>query len=237
MITLPKGAYRALQSRLLGFHRFWVPSINLRKAIHDLRADVLLGASHIKRHVLPSNDTLLVAHYFIATQRRLQRKVVSDDNYMTGFMVEGHSGTLMQNRPTIPTQFEITLSRFAGQTGVPIAGAVLPQIDQCCLLMERYVAIHSNSKDDRSNLSFQKGVHGGSGRGPVDDYNMLCDILSKLRQAGKEQGKEVPGMVRKFLAKDIMAWNNAFADDALGGDCCPSGSRGLLCGGGGGPVE
>lgn len=168
--------------------------------------------------MLPSNDTLVVAHYFFALQRRLQRKVVSDLQW-TSFLQKGESGNIVQNNPEIPTTFEERLSTLSGQSGVPLSGSLLPQIDQCCLLMESYVKVYGNG--DRKNLVFVRGVSGGSGRGAVDDYNLLCDILNTLCGKAKEEGVKMPGPVRKFLAKDIMAWNEAFGDDAFAGGRVP----------------
>lgn len=85
--------------------------------------------------------------------------------------------------------------------------------------METYVKIYG--KDDRHNLVFVRSVQGGSGRGAVDDYNLLCDILNTLCGKAKEDGLEMPGPVRKLLAKDIMAWNYAFDDDAFAGGRVP----------------
>ena len=68
--------------------------------------------------------------------------------------------------------------------------------------METYVKIYG--KHDRNNLVFVRSVQGGSGRGAVDDYNLLCDIPNNLCRKAKEDGLEMPGPVRKFLAKDIM---------------------------------
>ena len=125
----------------------------------------------------------------------------------------------MQNNPEIPTSFEERLAAFSGQKGVPISEPVLPQIDQCCLLMESYVRLYGHG--DRNKLVFERGVSGGSGRGPVDEYNLLCDVLNTLCGKAKEEGREMPGPVRKFLAKDIMAWNGAFGDDAFAGGRVP----------------
>ena len=217
-IILPRKAFRSLQRRLLAYYRFWDPSIALRSAIHDLEDDVLYSASAIKRKVLPSNDTLLVAQYFMAVQRRLQRRIVSDENRT--FLAKGESSRYLQNTPHIPTAFEVILSQASGQKTMPIAGAVLPQIDECCLLMERYVAIHGGG--DRNKLVFNWDSHGGSGRGPVNDYNLLCDILAMLRRkANDEEGKAAPGAVRKFLAKDILHYNNSWTDDAFADGIVP----------------
>lgn len=217
-IILTRKEYRCVQRRLLRYFRFWVPTIRLRQKIKNLEADIIYSAEHIKSQVLPSNDTLVVAHYFFALQRRLQRKVVSDLHW-TSFLQKGESGTIMQNNPEIPTSFEERLGAFSGQSGVPLSGSILPQIDQCCLLMESYVKVYGNG--DRNNLVFVRGVSGGSGRGAVDEYNLLCDILNTLCNKAKNEGLEMPGPVRKFLAKDIMAWNQAFDDDAFAGGRVP----------------
>ena len=213
-IILTRSEYRCIQRRLLRYFRFWDPTIVLRKNIKDLEANVIHGAQVIRSRVLPLNDTLVVAHYFFALQRRLQRKVVSNLHW-TSFLAIGESGTIMQNNFEIPTSFEERLSAFSGQKGVPISEPILPQIDQCCLLMESYVRLYGNG--DRERLVFERGVSGGSGRGPVDEYNLLCDVLNTLCGKAKDIGLEMPGPVRKFLAKDIMAWNGAFGDDAFAG--------------------
>lgn len=97
-------------------------------------------------------------------------------------------------------------------------------------LMKSYVRLYGDG--DRNKLVFQRGVSGGSGRGPVDEYNLLCDVLKTLCGKAKDLGLEMPGPVRKFLAKDIMAWNEAFGDDAFaGGGGCRGGRLGWRNGG------
>ena len=217
-IILGRKAFRALQRRILHYHEFWEPTVRLRKAITDFESNVIYSAEYIRSQVLPSSDTLVVAYYFFALQRRLQRKVVSD-TYWTRFLEKGEGATVLQNTPDIQTTFEQRLSEFSGQKGVPVSGDVLAQIDQCCLLMEEYVTVYGNG--DRNNLVFVKWKSGGSGRGAVDEYNLLCDVLRTLGKAAKEQGLECPGPVRKFLAKDIMACNNSFGDDAFADGVIP----------------
>lgn len=217
-IILTRREYRCVQRRLLRYFRFWDPEVRLRQRIKKLEADVIYGAQHIRSQVLPSNNTLVVAHYFFALQRRLQRKVVSDLHW-TGFLQKGESGTIMQNNPEIPTSFEDRLGALSGQSGVPLSGPILPQIDHCCLLMESYVQVYG--KGDRTSLVFVPGVSGGSGRGAVDEYNLLCDVLKTLCNKAKKEGADMPGRVRKFLAKDIMASNHAFDDDAFAGGRVP----------------
>ena len=98
---------------------------------------------------------------------------------------------------------EERLSAFSGQRGVPISESILQQIDQCCLLMESYVRLDGNG--DRDKLVFERGVSGGSGRGPVYEYSLLCDVLNTPCGKAKELGLEMLGPVRKLLAKDMMA--------------------------------
>jgi len=87
-------------------------------------------------------------------------------------------------------------------------------IDETCLLMKEYVDVYGAG--NTQNLTFKKGVRGGSGRGPVDEYNLLCDVLARLRGRARDEGiTDYPGPTFKFLAKDIMSWNNAWADDAF----------------------
>ena len=210
-LVLGRKQFRAFQRKLLRCYRFWEPEVHLRNAISDLKAEVIYSRKVIKSKVMPSQDTLLVAHYFFAFQRRLQRKVVS--NLQPKFLEKGESGNVYQNNPQIQSTFEQRLSEFSGQSGVPLTGPIAAQIDQCCLLMEGYVLIYG--RGDFSNLVFSRGTSGGSGRGAVDDYNLLCDILDRLGRAAKEQGIPYPGPVQKFLAKDIMAWNKSFGDDAF----------------------
>ena len=217
-IILTRKEYRRVQRRLLRYFRFWDPEVHLRQNIKHLEANVIYSSEIIRSQVLSSNDTLVVAHYFFALQRRLQRKVVSDLNW-TGFLQKGESGNIVQNNPEIPTTFEERLGSFSGQSGVPLSGPLLSQIDRCCLLMESYVKVYGGG--DRNSLVFVRGVSGGSGRGAVDDYSLLCDILNTLCSKAKEEGLEMPGPVRKFLAKDIMAWNQAFDDDAFAGGRVP----------------
>jgi hypothetical protein len=90
----------------------------------------------------------------------------------------------------------------------------LELLDRTCLLMRTYVDVHGAG--DPEKLVFKAGVSGGSGRGPVDEYNVLCDVLKDLKARAAHEGIDpVPGPVYKFLAKDIMHWNKSWADDAF----------------------
>lgn len=91
--------------------------------------------------------------------------------------------------------------------------ATLADSSKGCLLMEEYVALYA--KGDRKKLVFLRGVRGGSGRGAVDKYNLLCDLLWPICKDERSEGLNKLGKVHKFLAKDIMGWNNSFAYDAF----------------------
>ena len=96
--------------------------------------------------------------------------------------------------------------------------------------MERYVELNSNDAGDRSNLRFETGKHRpGCWRGPVDDYNHLCEIVSHLKRVAKDQGKggsELPGLIRKFSTKKVM-----FADDGIVEDEAFADGVGTMVGG------
>jgi hypothetical protein len=106
------------------------------------------------------------------------------------------------------------LADIAGLSTAETLEDILALLDQTCLLMKRYVDVYAQGF--KENLVFQKGKTGGSGRGTVDEYNLLCDILNQLKDRAKTEGiNPIPGPVYKFLAKDIMHWNNAWEDDAF----------------------
>jgi hypothetical protein len=215
-IILSHRSFSIIQRLVHAIFKHWKPDIILRQAIEDLESKVLYATECIDRKIQNSTDnTLLIAHYFFAFQRRLQRKVVSDFGWTT-FLKKGQGSKLYQNNLDIVSTFEEELSLMSGEGMVPIQDDVMGLIDETCTLMERYVAVYGQGV--KSNLTFTKGERGGSGRGPVDDYNLLCDILAELRkQAGAMGYKEVPGVVHKFLAKDIMNYNDSWRDDAFGG--------------------
>jgi hypothetical protein len=217
-IILSRKHFRSIQRRIFRLYQYWKPNIVFRKAIKNLEENVLYASSWIESRVFATNDVALIAHYFFHFQRRLQRKVVSD-NWWSGFLDKGESGTVYQNNMNKKSTFENVLLKIAESNDLGVIVAMgnddtIPLIDKTCLLMHEYVQIYGGGKT--SNLAFKIGVRGGSGRGPVDDYNLLCDILSDLRKRAREEGiKDVPGPVHKFLAKDIMSWNGHFEDDAF----------------------
>ncbi|KAJ3070410.1 hypothetical protein HK102_006673 [Quaeritorhiza haematococci] len=236
-ILLPVRQFRRLKRFLNRLTGRQDPETLFRNAIHDLEDQILYGTNVIDT-VMNSTDPVAVAWTFFSIQRRLQLKVVSDVSW-TDFLKKGESSMVLQNNPNTLSSFEVALAELAKSrmdadwetlTAVrcpPGLGSlvsesshILEQIDQCCVLMERYVTLFG--KGDMGNLVFKVGVYGGSGRGPVDDYNLLCDVLAQLRRMYKEAAAlegveevELPGPCHKFLAKDIMAYNQSWGDDAF----------------------
>ncbi|KAF2245863.1 hypothetical protein BU26DRAFT_521406 [Trematosphaeria pertusa] len=219
-IILSRKHFRCDQRQIYRLFRYWKPDIRLRKSIKKLENKVLHGGSWIQQRALDTDDVALICYYFFHFQRRLQRKVVSD---ITGcsFLGKGEGAQLYQNNLAIKSTFEKVLLDIAESNGEGVIVAMgdedtLALIDETCLLMKEYVDIYGGGSTEK--LSFKKGEAGGRGRGPVDEYNLLCDVLAHLRQqAGDEGILDVPGPTRKFLAKDIMHWNNAWDDDAFAG--------------------
>ncbi len=167
----------------------------------------------------------------MALQRRRQLKVVSNLSW-TAFLKKGEGAMLQQNRPDVLTSFELLLWELAttrpaseidwkALTAVHTPDGLISQgedvlrlIDQTCLLMEAYVSVHGQGS--YANLRFQRGCSGGSGRGPVDLYNQLVDLLIIMKERAEGAGQAVTiESCYKFLAKDIMSWNDAWADDAF----------------------
>ena len=214
-IVLSRNHFRALQRRIFRLYKFWKPEIRLRRKIKDLESEVLYASSWIEERVFGTEDVALVAYYFFLFQRRLQRKVVSGYGWTT-FLGKGEGATLFQNNLSIKSGFEQVLAEIAGLNTISDGGGrnIMENVKQTCLLMKEYVDVYGQGQ--RENLVFKSGVSGGKGRGPVDEYNLLCDILHQLKENAKDQGlNEVLGPVHKFLAKDIMHWNNAWGDDAF----------------------
>lgn len=219
-IMLSRKHYRSIQRHLFRIYRFWKPDVKLRKRIKKLEDKVLFAGSWIQDRVFDLDDVALLAHYFFYFQRRLQRKVVST-SAGNQFLGKGESMKLFQNNISARSTFENVLLDIAdsNEEGVAVAMGsedTLALIDETCLLMKTYVDIYGGGRTE--NLCFKQGVRGGKGRGPVDEYNLLCDVLSHLRHQAKYEGHvDVPGKTKKFLAKDIMHWNNQWENDAFAG--------------------
>ncbi|KAF2685201.1 hypothetical protein K458DRAFT_388091 [Lentithecium fluviatile CBS 122367] len=219
-ITLSRRHFRTDQRIIMQLFRFSDSTKRLRKDIKVMEDTVLYGGSWMQSRVFDVDDVALLSHYFFQFQRRLQRKVVSGFSGNV-FMGKGEGRRLFQNNVALKSTFETVLLDIAesNDAGVIVATGnedTLALIDRTCLLMKSYVDIYGAGCTQ--NLVFEKGLSGGSGRGPVDEYNLLCDVLAELRLRGREEGVvEVPGPTKKFLAKDIMYYNNAWEEDAFAG--------------------
>ncbi|KAF2002094.1 hypothetical protein P154DRAFT_521242 [Amniculicola lignicola CBS 123094] len=220
-IVISRKHFRHIQRRIYRLFRFWKPDLRLRRNIKKLEDQVLYAGSWIEERVFNTDDIALLCHYFFYFQRRFQKKVVSNEKW-TSFLGKGEGNKVFQNNVRHKSTFENALLDIveSNEEGVIVAmgdESTLALIDETCLLMKEYVDLYGGGKTE--NLTFKKGGAGGTGRGPVDDYNLLCDVLSDLRAQARDQGiADVPGMTKKFLAKDIMHWNNAWADDAFAGE-------------------
>ncbi|KAF2108572.1 hypothetical protein BDV96DRAFT_587448 [Lophiotrema nucula] len=218
VIVLSRKHFIHIQRRIYRLFQFWKLDIALRRKIKDLEDKVLYAGNWIEAQVFQTEDVALLCHYLFYFQRCLQRKVVSDMGW-SSFLAKGEGAKLYQNNLRLKSTFEDALLAIAesNEEGIIVAMGgddTLGLIDECCLLMKEYVDIYGAGRTE--NLTFKPGEHSGSGRGPVDEYNLLCDILAQLRQQAKDEGiTDVPGLVYKFLAKDIMRWNNAWGDDAF----------------------
>lgn len=210
-IIISHNEFNYFQKRLLHHFKFWDPEIRLHKAVTDLEEQVKY-LKNVGPETSSTDDTLKVAQQFFALQRRRQLKVVSNFSSTT-FLPKGGSATIFQNSPTVLSTFEEKLSAFSGQKGLPIKGDTPRLMQKCCLLMEEYVTVYA--KGDRKRLVFVRGVSGGSGRGSVDTYNLLVDLLRYIRDDEQTAGLKKPGPCHKFLAEDIKAYNTSFTDDAF----------------------
>lgn len=149
------------------------------------------------------------------------------------FLKKGEGSLVLQNTPNVITSFEkalwdLAVARADSEVDrraltavctIPGEASFFQEdfcklVDQACLLMERYVVIHGQGRFEL--LRFVEGVSGGGGRGPVDKYNLLVDILSSLKSRASQLEQPIDiGPCYKFLAKDIMMCNDSFADDAF----------------------
>jgi pentatricopeptide repeat protein len=218
-IVFSKKMFNVMQRCLFHKFHFWDPKQVLAHEVRDMESEVLFTESWIKGRLRESEDVAQIAFWFFSFIRRFQLKVVSNISW-NRFLGKGEGQEFYQNNIRIMSTFEAVLADIAGQSGrdtLATGDDTLKQIDRTCMLMKNYVDVYGAGRKER--LVFTRGVRGGSGRGNVDLYNLLCDILVELRNRGKDEGIEkLPGKVYKFLAKDIMHWHNAWADDAFAGD-------------------
>lgn len=217
-IPVSRHHFRTYQRKLFALYQFWKPEISLRARIKKMANDVLYGSSYLDSRVFDTDDVALLSCYFFSFQRRLQRKVVSTKDG-DAFLERGEGGRLYQNNLSIKSTFEVVLQEMVDESSegvIVVMGAddTLDMIDRTCRLMREYVDVHGAGK--AGNLTFNKGQIGGRGRGPVDEYNVLCDVLEYLRRQARDEGiVDVPGPTWKFLAKDIMSVDGRWGDDAF----------------------
>lgn len=190
------------------------------------RLEKEIHCGHVQIDALETTeDPAALAFSFMVVQRRLQLKVVSDDGWST-FLKKGQGSAVLQNRSDIVTSFEQELARHATDVQALIAirppptaehsigtlDELVAQVDRVCTLMEHYVLLFGDGLFE--NLRYCRiRKEGWKGRGPEDYYNLLVDLLGTLRERGN--GRFTIGPCHKFLAKDIMAWNDAWMDDAF----------------------
>ena len=190
----------------------------LHRSVDDLENLVEKGAGRYDS-LQATPDKIALAFSFMAIQRQRQLKVVSDYGWTT-FLKKGEGAQVQQNTPSQLTSFEmaiwqVAVSRPASEIDWDALTAItspdgptvksedlLDLIDQTCLLMEQYVRVHG--RGSYANLRFHPGSRGGSGRGPVDLYNQLVDILKVLKSRAEQAGQPLSiEPCYKFLAKDI----------------------------------
>lgn len=196
------------------------------------------------RPILETKDPLALAFSFSCLQRILQCKVVSNMSW-TAFLKKGE--TVWQNQPNKLNTFQLAILEMIqkrkdssstdhkalnhiqfveedSEEGKLLElGKVRQQIDDVCLMLEKYVELFG--KGDYRNL-VSTGLYDSSGA-----YNSLCDSLQQLklrycslkglRLKEAEASGEVPGHVQRFLALDIMFWNDSHDDDAFAGGRVP----------------
>ena len=201
------------------------PEKVLRRDILELERRVVYGDDKLP-HIEQTTDWCSLAYTFIAAQRRLQLKVVSD---LRGrFLMKGESDRMQQNTPFIQTSFEVRLGELAmasENVDWDVLGAIqnprgvdsaaedkekaLKDVDSVCMCLERYVWIYGRGHTE--TLRPMPGRRGGF-RGPVDDWNKAVDVLGTLRRQSRIE--TIP-KADKFLALDIMSYNNSWRDDVF----------------------
>lgn len=236
-VVVPKTMFKRLQS--------WLSRLDLDmdpKSVFLRDSNALFSRFNHGNpidHLDSSKDIYAVAYNFMHIQRVLQRKIVSDYS-STDFLKKNEGSTLIQNRPDLMTTFEEVLVKKASDVGALCAynipeGVINPYTDSkdvlenakdVCLMMQRYVKVFGAGK--YSNLTFKKGDKGGGNRGPVNTYNKLVDTLYSVKLHAKSLGIPLEISCRKFLAKDIMQWNNSWHDDAFAPDHVPGWETYLL---------
>lgn len=104
------------------------PTVIFVKQVADIERQVRRSEAQISA-VKKSNDIVAIAYSFMALQRRLQCKVVSN-NQWTDFLKKGESKEVLQNRPDLVTSFEKELAIHA--TDMLALNAIRPTPDYGC---------------------------------------------------------------------------------------------------------
>ena len=170
------------------------PEKVLRRDIEMLSRQLVYG-EEAREAISKTEDRKAVAYTFMALQRKLQQKVVSDLH--SRFLQKGESRKFQQNTPDIPTNFENKVAEIAmadEKVDWAVLKAVRPPreteriesseelyllVDRICECFERYVWIHGRGHTEP--LRPLQGRWGGF-RGPVDDWNAAVDVLVELRR-------------------------------------------------------
>lgn len=226
ILSVSKRSFARIQRWLLTLDGDLSAKSMYIREVAELEKEILYGQLRLNA-LKKTTDRAALAYSFMAVQRRLQLTVVSDLKW-TKFLGKGEGEGVLQNRPDIVTSFERELVRHATDVQALVAirppkaeldsdrsasyQALLSQVDRVCTLMEQYVLQFGDGHFE--NLRFSKILPDGwKGRGPESVYNLLVDLLATLRKRGND--RFTIGPCHKFLAKDIMAWNNAWSDDAF----------------------
>lgn len=229
--VVSKNNFRRLQCMIYSLEGNTTPTGQFVKEVTKIEHQVRHSEAQMAA-LESTTDMVALAFSFMALQRRLQLKVVSNYQW-TAFLKKGQGSELIQNRPDLVTSFEQVLA--ANATDNEALRAVRPPINDelsssptqndelkqlvrlICEQMRKYVDVFGQGKFE--NLCYRQGTSGGSGRGPVDAYNLLVYLLGEVKTRSHGQIEVKP--CYKFLAKDIMAWNNAWNDDAFASNRIP----------------
>ena len=179
------------------------PEKVLRREIQGL-AQKSLYAQDARTAILATTDHAALAYTFLALERRLQLKIVSDLNGQ--FLKKGETGLFQQNTPYVPTSLEDRLAEIVmaqkkidwtvftavqrpkGVDAVDSTDELVSMVDRVCTCFEDYVVIHGRGHTEP--LRPKQGRYGGF-RGPVDDWNAAVDILVDLRRRISDAGYQV----------------------------------------------
>jgi len=170
------------------------PEKVLRRDIEMLSRQLVYG-EEVREAISKTEDRKALAYTFMALQRKLQTKVVSDLHCR--FLQKGESRKFQQNTPDIPTNFENKLAEIAmadekvdwavlkgvrpprETERIELSEELYALVDRICECFERYVWIHGRGHTEP--LRPLQGRWGGF-RGPVDDWNAAVDVLVELRR-------------------------------------------------------